>query len=142
MRRIAVVVADSEPGWCAVCESVLRHEKDILIVAHAEQHDDAMAASVQLKPRILLCSLRLAATVGYSLLATLQQRSPATLALLWTDNAVDDDQIIAALAHGARGFLNRNDLRRQLARALRGVAGGEAWVPRKMLGTIGDRLVR
>src|SRR5258707_7886544 len=30
------------------------------------------------------------------------------------------------------GFLNRNDLRRQLARALRGVAGGEAWVPRKI----------
>ena len=142
MRRITVVVADSEPGWCAVCESVLRHEKDILIVAHAEQHDDAMAATVQLSPRILLCSLRLAATASYSLLATLRQRCPATLGLLWTDDAVEEDQLIAALAHGALGFLNRNDFRRQLARAMRGVAGGEAWVPRKMLGTINDRLVR
>src|SRR5947207_15689375 len=115
MRRISVIVADSEPGWCAVCESVLRHEKDILIVGHAEQHDDAMAATVQLSPCILLCSLRLAATGSYSLLATLQQRCPATLGVLWTDDAVEEEQLIAALAHGARGFLNRNAFRRHLA---------------------------
>jgi DNA-binding NarL/FixJ family response regulator len=141
MRRITVVVADSEPGWCAVCESVLRYEKDILIVAHAEQHDDVMAATVQLKPRILLCSLRLAATAGYSLLATLRQRCPATLGVVWTDDAVAEDQLIDALARGALGLLNRSDLQRQLAQAMRAVAGGEAWVPRKMLATIGDRLV-
>lgn len=142
MRRITVVVADSEPGWCTVCEGVLRHEKDILIVAHAEQHDDAMSVTVQLSPNILLCSLRFAATASYSLLATLQQRCPATLAVLWTDDAVGEDQLVWALGRGARGFLNRNHFRRQLARAMRGVAGGEAWVPRRMLGTIGDRLIR
>jgi DNA-binding NarL/FixJ family response regulator len=141
MPPIKVVVADSEPGWCAVCESVLRHEKDILIVAHAEQRADAIAATLELKPRILLCSLRLAATAGYSLLATLRQTCPATIGVLWIDDAVDENQLIAALANGAQGFLNRNDLRRQLAKAIRGVAGGEAWVPRKMLGTIGGRLV-
>ena len=138
MQRITVVVADSEPGWCAVCESVLRHEKDILIVAHAEQHDEAMSATVQLSPNIL----RFAATASYSLLATLRQRCPATLGVLWTDDTVEEDQLIAALAHGALGFLNPNDFRRQLARAMRRVARGEAWVPRKMLGTVRDRLVR
>jgi DNA-binding NarL/FixJ family response regulator len=142
MRRITVVVADTEPAGRAVCESVLRHEEDILIVAHAGQHEDAVVAAVELRPRILLCRLRLAATTGYSLLATLRQKCPATLGVLWTDDTVEENQLIVALANGARGFLNRNDLRLQLPRAMRAIDGGEAWVPRKMLGRILDRLVR
>lgn len=141
MRRITVVVADTEPAWRAACNSVLGHEDDISIVAHAGQLDDAVAAVVELKPRILLCSLRFAAAASYSLLATLRQECPATLGVLWTDDTVGENQVIAALAKGALGLLNRNDLQRQLPQAMRGVDGGEAWVPRRMLGRILDRLV-
>ena len=141
MRPITVVVADTEPAGRALCESVLRPEEDILIVAHAGQHKAAVAAIVELRPRILLCSLRLAATAGYSLLATIRQKCPATLGVLWTDDTVEENQLIVALANGALGFLNRDDLRLQLPKAMRGVDGGEAWVPRKMLGRILDRLV-
>lgn len=141
MRRITVVVADTEPAWRAVCHSVLGHEEDISIVAHAGRHDDAVAAVVELKPRILLCSLPLAATAGYSLLAALWQECPATRGVLWTDDTAGESQLLAALAKGARGLLNRNDLQRQLPQAMRGVDGGEAWVPRRMLGRVLDRLV-
>ena len=141
MHRITVVVADTQPAWRAICNSALEHEDDISVVAHAGEHDDAMAAVVEFRPRILLCSLRLAATAGYSLLATLRQECPATRGVLWTDDTVGETQLLAALAKGALGLVNRNDLKRQLPQAMRGVDRGEVWVPRKMLGRVLDRLV-
>jgi DNA-binding NarL/FixJ family response regulator len=139
MRRITVVVADSEPAGRALCESLLRHEKDILIVAHAGQRDDAVTVAIDLQPRILLCSRRLAAATHYSLFETVRQKCPSTLGVLWMDSAVEESELITALAKGVLGVVD-GELRHQLPQAIRRIDHGEAWVPRRMLAVMRERL--
>ena len=141
MRRVTVVVADTDSKARSLCESILQHERHIALVAHVERHDDALAAVLEFAPRILLCGQRFAAPAGYSLLETLREKSPSTRALLWTHGAFEKKQLIAALTKGAAGFVDRDDFPAQLAQAIRSIDAGEAWVSRKMLGAIGDRLV-
>jgi len=141
MRRITVVVADTDSRARAMCENVLRHERHIAIVAEVERHDDALAAVLEFTPRILLCGQHFAAQGGYSLLETLRERSPSTRVLLWTNGAFDKKNLITALMKGAAGFVERNDFPAQLPQAIRSIDAGEAWVSRKMLGAIRERLV-
>ena len=56
-----------------------------------------------------------------------------------TDGA-SEARTLEALAHGARGYLDKALLTTFLARAVRVVDAGEAWVPRKMVARIMDRL--
>ena len=97
---------------------------------------DIVSRTLEIKPRILLCSFDLAADAGYSLLLTLRRECPETLVILLIDYQVQEDQLMPALFNGAVGFLTRASLHSQLPSAVRGVDRGEAWVPRKMLGTI------
>jgi DNA-binding NarL/FixJ family response regulator len=140
MRRITVVVADTEPAGRSACESLLRHEKDILIVAHAGHRDDAVTMAVALQPRILLCTRRLAAATHYSLFENLRQKCPSTLGILWMDSSVEESELITALAKGAVGLVDC-DLWHELPHAIRRIDHGEAWVPRRMLALICERVV-
>jgi DNA-binding NarL/FixJ family response regulator len=49
---------------------------------------------------------------------------------------------LAALSNGARGYLKEKAISSFLPKAVRQVEAGEAWVPRKMVGKIVDRLAR
>jgi len=140
MSPITVVVADNEPAGHRACESVLRRERDIRIVAHVNHHDEALLAALEIKPRVMLCGRRFAAVADYLLFETLHEKCPNTLILFWTDADRDANELIVPLAKGAGGFIDRAQLRRDLSRALRGLNKGEAWVPRSILGLVGKRM--
>ena len=76
---------------------------------------------------------------GCPLIPALRQKSPQTKVILLTDGA-SEARTLEALAHGARGYLDKALLTTFLARAVRVVDAGEAWVPRKMVARIMDRL--
>jgi DNA-binding NarL/FixJ family response regulator len=97
---------------------------------------DVIPTTRKIKPRILLCSFGLAADAGHSLLLTLRRECPLTRVILLIDHTLHEDRLMPALINGAVGFLPRRALRFQLPSAVRGADRGEAWVPRKMLGTI------
>jgi DNA-binding NarL/FixJ family response regulator len=50
--------------------------------------------------------------------------------------------ILEVLCLGARGYLKETDISAFLPKAVRQVEAGEAWVPRKMVAKIVDRLAR
>jgi DNA-binding NarL/FixJ family response regulator len=140
MQLITVAVVDWDRTECAACERLLRREQGISVVAPTATSEGVVAAALRVKPRILLCSLGLAVASGCSLLLTLRRDCPETLVVLLTDSTIHEDRLMLALASGAVGFLTRETLRFQLLRAIRGVNEGEAWVSRKMLGSMFDRV--
>ena len=136
MQPITVSIVDRDPSGRMACKRLLRHIPGIRVVSGVAGQQDVVPKTLEIKPRILLCSFDLAADAGYSLLLKLRRECPETLVILLTDHEVQEDQLIPALFNGAVGFVTRASLQYQLQRAVRGVDAGEAWVPRKMLGTI------
>jgi DNA-binding NarL/FixJ family response regulator len=61
--------------------------------------------------------------------------------VLLTDDTVNESRILQALEVGAIGYLKNEAVELHLSRAVTVVGRGEAWVPRKMLGKIMDRVL-
>ena len=139
MPPITVVVAERQKADRAACLRLLGPEEGIRVVGEARSALEAITSAARLRPRILLLDLVLARASGTSLIPALRLRSPQTKVILLTEGA-SEARTLEALCHGARGYLDRSVLARFLPRAVRVVDAGEAWVPRKMVSRIMDRL--
>ena len=140
MPPITVVVADHEPASRAACVRLLRPIRGISVVGKAGNGLETLAAA-RLKPRILLLDLDLSRRNGMSLVPGIRRRSPGTRVILLTRGA-SQRQILDALSQGVPGYLEKGSLPRLLAKAVRVVDAGEAWVPRRMIAKLMDRFAR
>ena len=159
MQMVTVAIADTDPGRRAKLEQFLQAESDIKVLKNAvsagidipedpqlEPHkaviaiDDVVTRISELKPRILFVHLDQSAW-SFALLEALHRECPETLVLLLTDKSVQEEQIIEALANGARGCLNHEADPFYFLKAVRVVDRGEIWVTRKMLGKIMDKVL-
>ncbi len=141
MPPITVLIADDRETRRAFCLNLLQPEKGIQVLGEVQSDLEAITATVKLKPRILLLSINLLKGKDNPLLLTLRQKSPQTSVILLTRLA-PEARILEALSHGARGYLEEKVLSIFLPKAVRCVDAGEAWVPRKMVARIIDRLAR
>lgn len=140
MAPITVFLADRKRTRRAACLRLLRPEKGVQVVGEARSGLEALAAARR-RPRLLLLDWALATGGEFALLRILRKQSPKTKVLLLT-RPTSQARLLDALAHGARGYLDARALRRFLPKAVRLVDAGEAWVPRKMVAKILDRLPR
>ena len=168
MQMVTVAIADADPGrrtkleqflqggqGIKVLTNVMSNGRDISIGNQAEPNkspherahessvaiDDVVARIIELKPRILFVNLDLSVDRDYALLEALQRECPETLVLLLTDKSVQEEQIIQALANGARGCLSHEADPFYFLKAVQVVDRGEIWVSRRMLGKIMDKVV-
>ncbi len=139
MPSITVLIAEPQKVERAACVRLLAPESGIRVVGEARTGLELIASTGRLRPRIVLLDLALARSGGTSLIPALRQKSPNTRIILLTDRA-SEARTLEALAHGARGYLDKSLVATFLARAVRVVDAGEAWVPRKMVARIMDRL--
>ena len=138
---ITVAIADHKKSGRAACLQVLQLEKGIEVVGEARSGLEAMAVAAKFKPCILLFHMNLFNGKKTTLLRALRQKSPKTKVILIALRA-PETQILDVLTHGARGYIQEKDIRTFLPKAVRLVDAGEAWVPRKMVAKIIDRLAR
>lgn len=121
--------------------SVLKPEKWIRVVTETRSGLEVIAAAARLRPRILLIHVNMFERKKVNLLWALRQESPRSKVILLT-RRVSEKTILEALSHGARGYLKESAMSTFLPKAVRLVDAGEAWVPRKMVAKIVDRLAR
>lgn len=140
MPSVTVVIAHRQKASRARCLRLLRSERGIRVVGEARTPIEVMAAAKR-NPRILLLDLSLSKGEGVELLPILRQERPRTRVILLTDRA-SEARILDALSQGVRGYLEKRFLRTFLPKAVRSVDAGDAWVPRKLVAKILDRLVR
>jgi DNA-binding NarL/FixJ family response regulator len=135
---ITVVIADHDRRTRAACADLLEPVKGIAVVGKARSAREAVRA-VRLKPRILLLDLALSGSRRHALVPVIRRQSPGTKVILLTERA-SERRILDALAQGAPGYLDKRSVQALLPKAVRVVAAGEAWVPRRMISKIVDRL--
>lgn len=139
MPVVTVLIADSEKSSRAAAARAIQSLRGIRVVGEAQTGIEAVSLTGKLKPRVVLLDLNLSSEFGASLISVLRRKSSRTRVILLVGRA-SESRIIEALSHGAVGCVTKKDLPRFLPEALEAVAAGEAWMSRKLIPKIMDRL--
>jgi DNA-binding NarL/FixJ family response regulator len=140
---ISVLIADRDMEVLAICQRILQPEKGIHIVGEARNGSEVIASAIELKPHVLFLDLNsiCQGKDEASLLLLIREKSPKTKMILFSNAALSEDSAIKALSLGVRGYLDKDILDTHLARAIKAVAEGEVWIPRRMVTRILDLLI-
>lgn len=130
---IRVLVADDEQLVVEGIRTVLESAGDITVAATAHNGHDALAAADGVD--VALLDLNMPGLGGLEVL----ERLTGTRAIVLTSFG-DQDNVLAAVAHGAAGFLLKTCAPEELIRAVRAVHEDEAYlspaVTRQLLGLV------
>ncbi len=136
---INVLIADSDTRSRAACVRAIHSMRGVRVVGEAATGLEAVSATAKLKPRVVLVDLELSSEFGASLIAVLRRKSARTRVILLVGRA-SEERILEALSHGAVGCVTKKNISRFLPEALEAVSSGEAWMSRKLIPKIMDRL--
>jgi DNA-binding NarL/FixJ family response regulator len=136
---VTILIADRDRATRAAATRVIHSLRGMRIVGEAKSGLEAVSATARLKPRVVLLDLKLSTEFGATLVSVLRRKSARTRVILLVGRA-PEAKILEALSHGAVGCVTKKDLARFLPEALVAVSSGEAWMSRKLIPKIMDRL--
>lgn len=137
MSHITVVIAEEEKERLTTLHRVLSADRGIRVIAEAFTASETLGLA-RLAPRILLVDSKIA--LGHGLVLPMFRRSSPNTRVIVLTGQNSGSALLDALAQGAHGVLNRRLLRAFLIKAIRRVAEGETWVPRRMIPKVMESL--
>ena len=166
MQSVTVAIADINRDRRTEYECILKAEQGITLLTNVTSNikaandsefvnrrlesrvdisavQDEVARIKRLNPLVVLVNLNqsTAEDEDYALLLSMRRECPKALVVLLADDSIHESQIIQALELGVRGYLKYDSVQIYLPKAVQIVGRGEAWVPRKILGSIMDRVL-
>jgi len=136
---IRVLVADDHAMFVRAISTLLAGEVDIEVVATAATGAEAVAASLQHRPDVVLMDLHMPDLNGIEATRQLTEAAPDVGVLVLT-MFEDDDSVAAALRMGARGYLLKGARQEEIARAIRSVHAGDLIIGRQLARRMGALL--
>lgn len=127
-QALRIVLVDDHAIVRHGLRSILERESDLEVVGEASTAAEAAAVVERTRPSIVLLDLKLstaADTEGLDLCARLTRRHP-DLAVLVLTTFLDDSLVVAAIQHGARGYVVKDVDTTELLRSIRAVARNES----------------
>lgn len=136
---IRVLVADDHAMFVRAITTLLAGEQDIEVVATAATGTEAVQASLEHRPDVVLMDLHMPDLNGIEATRQLTEAAPdvGVLVLTMFD---DDDSVAAALRMGARGYLLKGARQEEVARAIRSVHAGDLIIGRQLARRMGALL--
>jgi len=125
MSAIRVLIADDHPVFRFGLRMVLLAEDDLELAGEAENGRAAVELAHELRPDVALLDIDMPELDGIAATEQIARESPGTGILILT-MLEDDASVLAALRAGARGYIVKGSGSAEIARAIRGVAAGEA----------------
>jgi DNA-binding NarL/FixJ family response regulator len=128
---IRVLLADDQPLIRAALVMAIADLPDLEVVAEAGTGLEAVQATRELGPDVVVMDLRMPGTDGIEATRTIaRDGGPARVVVLTTFD--DDDNVYAALRAGASGFLVKDMAVTDILAAIRVVAAGDALIAPKV----------
>lgn len=125
---VTVLIVDDHFVVRSGLAASLELDDGVQVVGEAERSEDAIAAYKALHPRVVLMDLQLPGASGIEATAALREFDPHARVLIFSTFA-RDDEIHAAFAAGALGYLQKSASRPELLAALRAVAESRRYLP-------------
>jgi DNA-binding NarL/FixJ family response regulator len=139
--KIRVMIADDHTLVREGLAQLLRKEADIEVVGEASTGREVLKAVEETAPDVLLLDLVMPEMDGLEVLPQIRERSPSTKVLVMT-GFFDRELVFRTLCDGAKGYLLKAAPSTELARAIRAVHAGQAWVERSVMGQLLEELPR
>lgn len=123
----SVLLVDDQPLLRAGFRMVLEEEPDLSVVGEAADGAEAVRLCASVGPDVVLMDVRMPVMDGVEATRQIVEQSPRSRVLILTTFDLDE-YVFQALRYGASGFLLKDVLPSELARAVRAVADGDAVV--------------
>ena len=124
---IRVVLVDDHAIVREGVRLMLQAVPDVSVVGEAENGEAALPLIQRLAPHLVVLDLDMPRGDGATLLRELQRTMPAVRALVLSMFA-EQERLVPLLSAGARGYLTKAAMPRELVEAIRVVASGEVYV--------------
>lgn len=124
---IRVMLVDDHHLVLSGLKAVLHSCPDISVVGEADGGHAAVAASMRLRPDVIVMDLDMPDGDGLTATRALQMACPDSLVLIVTMSP-EEEKLLPVLHAGARGYLCKSAADRELVEAIRVVAAGDIYV--------------
>ena len=138
---VTVMIVDDHPVVRDGLNAMLSTEPDIQVVGEVGTGAEALSLLAKLHPAVVLMDLLLPDIGGTEVIRRVcSARSDTSFIVLTT--VAGDEEIYRALEAGARGYLFKDMVRRELVQAIRTVHGGQRYIPAQVGSRIAENLPR
>lgn len=131
MEKIKVLLADDQELILESLHIVLSMEPDLDIVGLAKNGEEAINGCKQFMPDIVLMDVNMPVMDGVAATALIKEQMPATKIIMLTSYK-EVEYVLAALSHGAEGYLLKAIHPRDLAAGIRVVQAGGTLISQEM----------
>ncbi|MGG4046170.1 response regulator [Paenibacillus favisporus] len=131
MEKIKVLLADDQELILESLHIVLSMEPDLEIVGLARNGEEAIKGCEQLMPDMVLMDVNMPVMDGVAATALIKERMPATKIIMLTSYK-EVEYVLAALSHGAEGYLLKAIHPKDLAAGIRVVQAGGTLISQEM----------
>ena len=132
MSAIRIMIADNDAGQVEALRAALNHgDFEILSVVSARE---TAIKQLSIEPDIILLNPQILKERTLSrFIHSVQSKSPASRVVCVLKDAPSEEDAIADIKAGIRGFIKTTDQAIIIAKALRSVFTGEIWAERRIL---------
>jgi len=137
MSKLKTLIIDDNSEFRVSCGQLLTSDLEIS-VSDCDSRS-ALESLQSFSPDVVVMGLNLDSEQRLHLLKLIQLRWKSCQVLALADNQ-SDAETVKQIEASAVGFMNSEDLERLLAKAVKKINQGEAWLPRKMVPSLVERL--
>jgi DNA-binding NarL/FixJ family response regulator len=127
-KRIRILSVEDHPVFREGLSTIIDSQQDMLLVAQAENAEQAVAEFRVHRPAITLMDVRLPGANGTDALISIREEFPQARVIMLTTSD-SDGEIQRALRAGAAGYLLKSTPKDQLLAAIRNVHSGQRSIP-------------
>jgi DNA-binding NarL/FixJ family response regulator len=138
---IRILAADDHPFIRAGLAAVIGGESDLVVVAEADNGEEALERYREHRPDIVLMDLRMPVMDGLAATRAILAEFPDARIVVLTTYDGDED-IYRALEAGAKGYLLKDMLRTEVLNTIRAVFGGRRGIPPAVALTLAEHTPR
>ena len=130
-----VLICDDQALIRDTLELLLKLEKDIEVVGHAQEGAEAVEQTERRQPDLVLMDLKMPGVNGIEATRQIRARWPHIKVLVLTTYD-DDEWVFDAIRAGAAGYVLKDTPRADVIKAVRGTAEGKSFVDPAVAGKL------